>query len=183
MLAEELEVIDADSPLWSAVRPFLDAALRLEQNGEDYTWHGWSKRQIASFLATLPQPCSLVVGVWKIQADEAAEEQEIVALGVVCAVVGGEVCSIRTFDALTEESRGVKRQWEPGSEDALEIMRAARSQVAPVSWALFTDTTTWNEWVLADDEAGNGIDKGELLATFARQGRCVLMGSQTAHHH
>lgn len=183
MLAEELEIIDADSSLWAAARPFLDAALRLEQNDEEYTWHGWTKRQIASFLATLPQSCSLVVGVWQIQVDETAEEQEVVALGIVCAVVGGEICSIRTFDALAEEREEAKRHWEPGFEDALEIMRAARSRVAPVAWALFTDTTTWHDWVLTDDEAAHKLNKGELLATFARQGRCVLMGNQTTHHH
>jgi hypothetical protein len=90
-------------------------------------------------------------------------------------------------------SSGLKptKELEPGFEDALEIMRAARAQVAPVAWALFTDKMTWNEWVFAiaeNDRKDNGVsdnvmDKGELLATFARQGRCVLMGSQTAHHH
>jgi len=29
VLAEELVVLDADSPLWSAARPLLEAALRL----------------------------------------------------------------------------------------------------------------------------------------------------------
>ena len=43
MLAEELVVIDGDSQLWRAARPLLDIALRLEQNGDTSSWHGWSK--------------------------------------------------------------------------------------------------------------------------------------------
>ena len=188
MLAEELVVIDGDSPLWSAARPFLDAALRLEQNGNDYAWHGWNKQQIDVFLRALPSHCTLVVGVWEILADvDTTVEQELLSLGVVCELVNREVCSIRTFDALTSSGLKPTKELEPGFEDALEIMRAARTQVASVAWALFTDKMTWNEWVFAvaeDDGMDNGmIDKGELLATFARQGRCVLMGSQTAHHH
>ena len=188
MLAEELVVIDGDSPLWSAARPFLDAALRLEHNGNDYAWHGWNKQQIDVFLRALPSHCSLVVGVWEIVADVATTaEQELLSLGVVCELVDGEVCSMRTFDSLTSSGLKPTKELEPGFEDALEIMRAARTQVTSVAWALFTDKMTWNEWVFAvaeDDGMDNGmIDKGELLATFARQGRCVLMGSQTAHHH
>jgi len=184
VLAEELVVIDADSPLWLAGRPFLDAALRLEQSDENYTWHGWKRQQIESFLAALPDPCSLVIAVWEVQmGEDAMSEQEILSMGVVCEVVKGEVRSICTFDALTMAGLRAPKLLEPGIEDALEIMRATRIQVAPVAWALFTDKTTWNEWVLAGSEEENLIDKRELLATFARQGRCVLMGNQTAHRH
>ncbi len=191
MLAEELVVIDGDSPLWTAARPFLDAALRLEQNSDAYIWHGWNKQQIVAFLLTLPPHCSFVVGVWEILADVVTtKEKELLSLGVVCEIVAGEVCSIRTFDALTSSGLQPTHELEPGFEDALAIMRAARTQVAPVAWALFTDKMTWNEWAFAaadEDGVVNGvvdgvIDKGELLAAFARQGRCVLMGSQTAHH-
>lgn len=192
MLAEELVVIDGDAPLWVAARPFLDAALRLEQNDDGYAWHGWNKQQIDVFLLALPPHCSLVVGVWEILADvDTTAEQERLSMGVVCELVDGEVHTIRTFDALTSSGLKPTKEVEPGFEDALEIMRAARTQVAPVAWALFTDKITWHEWVFAvseNDDEGNGVsdnvmDKGELLAAFARQGRCVLMGSQTAHHH
>ena len=192
MLAEELVVIDGDAPLWVAARPFLDAALRLELNGDGYTWHGWNKEQMEVFLLTLPSHCSLVVGVWEILEDvDTSAEQELLSMGVVCEIVDGEVHTIRTFDALTSSGLKPTKELEPGFEDALEIMRAARTQVAPVAWALFTDKMTWNDWVFAvagDDGVVNGvdkdvIDKGELLATFARQGRCVLMGSQTTHRH
>jgi hypothetical protein len=54
-------------------------------------------------------------------------------------------------------------------------MRITGIQVAPVAWALFTDQTTWNEWLFAED------DKDELIASLAKQGRCVLMGSQASH--
>ena len=187
MLAEELVVIDAQSPLWAAARPLLNAALRLEQNGENYVWHGWNKRHIEGLLAGLPQHCSLVVGVWEVQAGEGtAIEQEILSMGIVCEVVDGAVTSIRTFDALVEAGLKATNELEPGFEDALSIMRTVRSVVAPVAWALFTDRETWNEWVLGCDDGGGAdspIDKGELLTTLARQGRCVLMGSQTAHSH
>jgi hypothetical protein len=184
VLAEELVVIDAQSALWAAARPLLDVALRLELNGENYVWHGWNKRQIESLLASLPSHCSLVVGVWEVQAREGtAIEQETLSMGIVCEVVDGTVTSICTFDALVEAGLKATNELEPGFEDAVAIMRATRSMVAPVAWALFTDRGTWNEWVLAcdEDQSESVIDKGELLATFARQGRCVLMGSQTTH--
>ena len=179
VLAEELEIIDAHAPLWPVVRPYLDAALRLEQYGEDYRWHGWHKQQITRFLATLPPHCSLIVGVWEVsESGDGTEEQEVLLLGMVCEVIAGEVRSLRTLAALTAADMGGKKQWKPGFEDAMEIMRAARLQVAPVAWALFTDKATWNEWVLTESEADCRADKGELLDNFARQGRCVLLGSQ-----
>ena len=192
VLAEELLVLDGDSALWQPVRPLLDAALRLEQNDDTYSWHGWNKRQVNNFLQNLPPRCSLIVGVWESENDVgegAAFEREPLVLGVVCEVVEGEVHSIRTFEALATAGLKPTDQLEPGIEDALEIMRQAKIQVAPVAWALFTDRTTWNEWLLADDadggdgEDGGVIGKGALLSSFSSKGRCVLMGSQAAHHH
>jgi hypothetical protein len=182
VLAEEIQVVDSDSPLWHAVRPLLDVALRLELNDETYVWHGWNKEQVRHFLQKLPTRCSLVVGVWEtIPTDGDAQEHEQLVLGVVCEVVEGQVCSIRTFEALTAAGLKPIKQLEPGIDDALEIMRVARVQVAPVAWALFTEKTAWDEWLFGDD--GAVVDKGEMLASLARQGRCVLMGSQTSHQH
>ena len=91
MLAEELIVIDPDSPLWSAARPYLDIALRLEQNDDNYSWHGWHKHQIEQFLKSLPSRCSLVIGVWEMVSGEgAALDHEPLVLGVACEVVEGE---------------------------------------------------------------------------------------------
>jgi hypothetical protein len=184
VLAEELTVLDARSPLWDAVRPVLHAALRLEQNDESYIWYGWQKQYIDTFLKSLPTKCSLLVGVWEtIPTTENDPEHEQLVLGAVCEVIEGEVCAIRTFEDL--ERLGLKpvAQLEPGIEDALELMRVVRAHIAPVAWALFTDKTTWNEWLFATGEDGGVRDKGELLAVLARQGRCVLMGSSTAHGH
>ncbi len=184
MLAEELTVLDADSPLWNTARPLLDATLRLERNDENFSWHGWDKRQIRQFLASLPPECTLVVGVWDIlQEEEDGAERELLTIGVVCEVLDGIVHSIRTFNALLNAGLKPVEQLEPGIEDATEILRVVRAAIAPVAWALFTDRATWNEWLFADNVEGQVIDKGELLATFARQGRCVLLGQQAAHHH
>jgi len=184
MLAEELIVVDGDSALWRAARPLLDAALRLEQHDENYSWHGWHKQQISAFLEHLPSPSSLVVGVWEMASEEdGAREHEYLTLGVACEVVEGEIRSIRTFEALAAAGLKPTRELEPGYEDALEIMRVTRTQVAPVAWALFTDKTTWDEWLFAADDDGGAIDKGAVLASFARQGRCVLLGSRAALHH
>jgi hypothetical protein len=193
VLAEELEVLDAASPLWNAVRPLLDIALRLEQSDESYVWHGWNKEQISSFLKRLPPTCSLVVGVWEIvsvgnamkvqEKCEEREECESLALGVVCGVVNGEVCSIRSFDGLTEFGLKAVEHLEPGVDDAVEIMRVVRTNVAPVAWALFTDKVTWDEWLFAGGDEGGIVDKGEILTSLARQGRCVILGSQTNHGH
>ena len=183
MLAEELIVIDPNSPLWSAARPYLDLALRLERSDDSYSWHGWQKHQVEQFLNKLPQRCSLVIGVWEMLPTEAASpENEPLILGVACEVIEGQVCSIRTFEALTPAGLKPATQLEPGIDDALEIMRLVKAQVAPVAWALFTDKATWDEWLFttANDRI---IDKGEMLATLARQGRCVLLGSQNSHHH
>ncbi len=179
MLAEELLILDADAPLWEVARPLLDAARRLEVNNDTYSWHGWSKRSIDAFLKRLPTHCTLVVGVW--ETSETYEHESLV-LGCVCEVINGEVSSIRTFEAFTDGDLPPIEQLEPGAEHALKIMRVTRTQVAPVAWALFTDKTTWDQWLFAAGDDGT-LDKGELLASLARQGRCVLMGSQATHHH
>jgi len=183
VLAEELLVVDGNAPFFRPVRPLLDVALRLDQNDDAYSWHGWDKQQIDSFLASLPSLCSLVVGVWEtISEDGETAEHEKLVLGCVCEVRDGEVATIRTFESLAGAGLKAIDQLEPGVEDALEIMRAART-VAPVAYALFIEKTAWDEWIFASGDDGM-VDKGEALASIAQQGRCVLMGSQvTAHHH
>lgn len=182
MLEEEVLVVDGDSPSFRPLRPLLDAALRLEWNDESYTWHGWNKAQISAFLDALPASCSLVVGVWEtFPGDESTPEVERLALGCVCEVRKGNICAVRTFDALA----GLKPidQLEPGIEDALEIMRIARQVSSTVAWALFIEKAAWDAWLFAAGEHGEVVDKGETLAEFARQGKCVLLGSQAAHQH
>lgn len=177
VLSEELAILDGNSASWIAARPLLDAALRLEQQDAEYVWHGWNREQICLFLKKLPAQCSIVVGVWEIvTGTPKGEEREHLTLGLVCEVVDGEIRSVRTFESLA--TRGLKpvEELEPAIEDALEIMRVVRRQVAPVAWALFIDKITWDSWLFADGTAGEVIDKGELLASFARQGRCVLLG-------
>ena len=184
MLADELVVLDADSHLWRAARPLLDATLRLDQHNDTYSWHGWDKQQMSCFLKNLPSPCSLVVGVWEtIPAEDDTVEREELALGIVCEVVEGEIRSIRTFEALTAAGLKPIKELEPGFDDAIEIMHVSRKLVAPVAWALFIEKTAWDEWLFAAGDNGAVVDKGELLASFARQGCCVLMGSQTTHYH
>ncbi len=180
MLAEELSVRDADTPLWRTARPLLDAALRLEQNDETYSWYGWNKQQINAFLQRLPEHCTLLVGVWEMVADEdekpgATLERESLGIGFVCEVVEGEVRSIRTFEALNDMNLPSIQELEPGFEHVQELMRVVKNEIAPVAWALFTDKATWDEWLFAESGDGGVIDKGELLASFARQGRYVLM--------
>ncbi len=92
VLAEELTVLDAGSPLWNAVRPVLHAALRLEQNDESYIWYGWQKQYIDTFLKSLPAKCSLLVGVWEtIPTTENDTEHEQLVLGAVCECWPGRV--------------------------------------------------------------------------------------------
>ena len=178
MLAEELHVIDADSPSWPGIRPLLHAAMLLEQN-DNLVWHGWNKAQISAFLAGLPTHCAILAGVWTV-SDDAAQQEQLV-LSCVCEIANGEVQSVRTFESLRGETLPALQELEPGFEHALEIMRIVRQAVAPVAWAIFTDKTTWDEWVYSGDE--NVINKGEMLAALASQGRCVLMGSQARNHH
>ncbi len=178
MLAEELAILDADVPSWLPLRPLLDAALRLEQHDETYIWHGWQKRQINAFLQRLPAHCALLLGVWETRREE---EDEKLVLGCVCEVSEGEIRSIRTLEALS--GLADVQELQPGFEHAFALLKAIKAQVAAVAWALFTDKTTWDEWLFSEGTDGSALDKGELLAQFARQGRCVLLGSQTEHLH
>lgn len=192
MLAEEVVVHDAEARLWHPMKPLLNAALRLAQGDDGYSWHGWSKREISSFLQRLPAHCSLLVGVWDTLLSDNGEEREALVAGCVCEVVAGEVRTIRTLEALYtthdaamvgEKDLPPLEQLEPGFEHALVLMRAARERVAPVAWALFTDKASWDEWLFGEATTDDVVDKGEQLAKLARQGRCVLMGSQAATHH
>lgn len=176
MFAEELQVLDADTPLWNEVRPLLHMALRLEQDGDG---HGWRKEAVEAFLQGLPAHCALLVGVW----ETTTEGQDILVVGCICEVRKGQICTIGTFEAFTDADLPPVKALEPGIEHAQELMQATRKQIAPVAWALFTDRATWNEWLFAESDNETMIDKGELLASLARQGRCVLMGSQAAFHH
>ncbi len=185
MLAEELVVLNADSPLWNAVQPLLNAALKLEQQSDDYSWHGWKKADMTAFLQRLPSHCSLLVGVWEVgesqlPEEQGIQEQETLILGCVCEVRDGEVRLISAFDALPDLPP--VEQLEPGIPHALELMRAVQSQVASVAYALFTDKKAWEEWLYTEsNEEGIAVDKGDLLASLVQQGHCVLLGNQTAH--
>lgn len=182
MLAEELLIIDGDAPLFRPLRSLVDSALRLESGDDAFSWHGWDRAQIERFLASLPQVCSLVVGVWEtVPGDGEAAEHEKLALGCVCEVRDGEVRTVRTFVALAEMGLKAVGQLEPGIGDALEIMRAART-IAPVAYALFIEKSAWDEWLFTSAGDGGVLDKGDALAALARAGRCVLMGSQVAGH-
>lgn len=183
MFAEEIIVIDSDSPLWLSTNSILDAAIRFEQNNEDYCWNGWNKRQIQVFLDSLPARTSLVAGVWEAKIEkEGSPECEKLVVGLVCEIIDGEVSSIRTFDALTVGGLKPSNQLEPGIDDAREIIRYTEMLVAPVVWALFTEKSTWDEWLFANADESTVVDKGQQLTTFTQQGRCVLMGSQTKYH-
>ncbi len=179
MFAEELLVLDADTPLWNEVRSLLQLALRLDQEDDRYCWQGWRKKAIKTFLRNLPDHCALLVGVW----ETAANEQDILVVGCICEVRKGQICTVCTFDALTDKNLSPVKEMEPGIEHAQQLIQATRKQIAPVAWALFTDRATWNEWLFAEGDNETMMDKGELLALLADQGRCVLMGSQAAFHH
>src|SRR5260370_33142128 len=77
-------MLDGDSPLWRPARSLLDAALRLEQNNATYSWHGWNKQQITTFLDRLSPRCSLVVGVWApVPVESALPGREAIAYVIV----------------------------------------------------------------------------------------------------
>jgi hypothetical protein len=180
VLVEELSIVNAEAPSWSAVRPLLEVALRLEQQEDSYQWHGWSKAQITSFLRRLPLHCTLLVGVWETLPNE---EHETLVMNCICEVKDATICSIRTFEALPAADLPATEKLEPGFEHAFALMRVVKAQIAPVAWALFTDKATWDEWLFATGKDGGVAQKGELLILLTRQGRCVLLGSQVAHHH
>jgi hypothetical protein len=177
VLAEELLVVDAESPLWIPLRSLLEQARHFDMQDVPYCWHGWDKQQIETFLQTLPAHCTIVVAVWETLAGQ-QPQREVLCFGWVSEIRAGRVCTIRTLDTFRDASLPPPEQLEPGYEHALAIMRAARMQLAPVAIALFTDRQTWDEWLYTGSENEESIDKGALLASFVREGRCVLMGSQ-----
>lgn len=187
MLTEELSIIDPVSPLWNTVRPLLDAALKLEQGPSDMVWHGWHKPQIDAFLRELPDPCTLLVAVWDTSENNEATVDdtapETVAVGIIFEIRAGVIHSLRTIETLVAHGLPPLASLEPGYQHAFDMIRITRTQIAPVAWALFTDWTTWNEWLYAENEQGEPLNKGVLLAEMAHQGRCVLMGSRAGHHH
>ena len=188
MLAEDFVVVDVNSPSWSAVRPYVEAALQLEQNEGSFAWHGWDKHYIGAFLQHLPSPCALMVAVWEDTNEVGGVSnqqttQEALVLGCVCEVIAGEVHSVRTFASLRDNNLPPLEALEPGYQHAFELLRVAGKLVAPVAWALFTDKRTWHEWIFTENNHGRSVDKGELLTELTQQGRCVLMGTQTTHHH
>lgn len=196
MLAEDFVIVDVNSPSWSAIRPYVEAALRLEQDEGPAIWHGWDKLQINAFLQGLPSPCSLLVAVWEtedvVENDDRGQDsslhgqstRERLVLGCVCEIVAGEVRSIRSFESLQDDDLPPLEELEPEYQHAFELMRVVRKLVAPVAWGLFTDKQTWHDWIFqAGDKSLPYDDKGKLLTELAQQGKCVLMGSQTTHHH
>jgi hypothetical protein len=181
VLTKEIVVIDATSPLWSAIRPLLDVALQIEQKDSSYSWHGWRKEDINASLKILPAHCSLLVGVWQVDTT-VAEKPEKLSLGCVCEVIDGEVYSVRTFEAFVDAGLPPIAQLEPGYMHAQALIRIAGEQVAPVAWALFTDQVTWDEWLLTDVDNEPTRGKKDLLASLTQQGRCVILGSQVNQH-
>jgi hypothetical protein len=171
VFAEEFAVLDPDTLLWQRARPLLNAALYLEQQDEQYRWHDWQKQSITTFLRNLPAHCALVAGVWEANA----EEQEQLVLGLICEVADGEICSLRTFESLNDPDLPTISALEPGFEHARELLRVIKRQVAPVAWAIFTDQATWQEWLFTEGSSEQRCEKGELLASLASQGRCVLL--------
>jgi hypothetical protein len=183
LIAKEFTVFDSDSPLWQPVSTWLDVALRFDKNDESFSWNGWEKQPIREFLNSLPSPSSLVAGIWEtIPEKDGRPECENLVIGLICEIISGEVYSVRTFDALTLGGLKSSNQLEPGIDDAWEIIRQTEKLVAPVAWALFTEKSTWDEWLFASEKDGIAVDKGQQLTTFTRQGLCVLMGSQTIYN-
>ncbi len=183
MLVEELAVVDTTSPLWETMRPVLEAALRLEVSDATSSWHGWNKAQVEAFLGRCPSHCSILVAVWETLRDEQGRERDMLRIGWVGELRDGQVRAIYTLDTFTTAGLSAIEELEPGYEHALEMLRVAKARVAPVAWALFTDKATWDTWLFATASDGGVLDKGVLLTSLTRQGRCVLMGSQAGHHH
>jgi hypothetical protein len=124
-----------------------------------------------------------VVGVWETISENAGiAESERMVIGLICEVIHGEVHSIRTFDALSANGLKPSNQLEPGVDDAREIILYTEKLVAPVSWAFFTEKTTWDALLFSSVDNGTMVDKAQQLAALIHQGRCVIMGNKTKYH-
>lgn len=100
----------------------LDVGLRLDRSEDGYTWHGWQRLYLSSFLASLPEKCSLLVGVWETLSGAGEQEEvEQLAPGCVLEVNEGEVRAVRTFDSLVKDGLKPVEQLEADYEDALEL--------------------------------------------------------------
>ena len=102
-------------------------------------WQGWTYTGIKEFVARLPDPTSLALGV----LDERGE----IAIGLILELRGGLIRRVTTFEALqfdaplTLSAEGFERLWS-----------SVAQRFAPVGGILLCDQPAFDGWIEAKDK-------------------------------
>ncbi len=102
-------------------------------------WNGWTYAEICRFIARLPSPATLALGVY---------EGDALAIGLVLLCEGGFIRRVTTFEGLTW------RQPAPGPtpETLSALCVALRDQFAPPAAILLCTDAIFSGWLAATDK-------------------------------
>ncbi len=104
------------------------------------TWHGWTYGEIQRFIAGLPSPATLALGVYAGDA---------LSIGLILVCEGGMIRRVTTFEGLEEPlpTRGPTQQTLAALRNALE------EQFAPPAAVLLCTEAAFTGWLDATDKS------------------------------
>jgi hypothetical protein len=103
-------------------------------------WHGWTYADIRNFVATLPSPATIALGVY-------AEDDLEIGLILVCE--GGMIRRVTTFEGL-DWSAGANPG--PTQHTLKTLCEALESQFAPPAAVLLCTDAVFSGWLAAADK-------------------------------
>lgn len=117
------------------------------------TFHGWTYAEVRRFVAELPSPATLALGVYAGDA---------LAIGLILVCEGGMIRRVTTFEGLNEglPVSGPTQQTLAVLRDALE------TQFAPPAAVLLCTDAAFSGWLAA-------TDKSAYLATARANGTAI----------
>lgn len=103
-------------------------------------WHGWTYTQIRHFIAELPSPATLALGVYA---------ENTLSIGLILVCQGGMIRRVTTFEALT---------WAvphpgPTQQTLTALCAALEAQFAPPAAVLLCTEAAFAGWLAAADKA------------------------------
>lgn len=121
-----------------------------------HRWNGWAYADAVAFIAALPDPATIALGV--------LEEDGALAIGLILDVRGGLIRTVTTFEAFSLpmpqielSPAGFERLW------SLLDLRAEHGPPAPAA-ALLCAREVFEAWL-------SGADKANVLALARQQGQ------------
>lgn len=102
-------------------------------------WHGWSYADIQRFIAALPSPATLALGVY---SDDA------LWLGLILVCEGGQIRRVTTFEGL---HRHISPSG-PTQQTLTDLCEALEAQFAPPAAVLLCTDAIFSGWLAASDK-------------------------------